>query len=133
MLVGEYNYCYSVVGGEPDRKIEFTRDKKSGTITTVVKALSVDGWKITSQLNGDQINIQMMLTSEKIRALTLERQGKSSSRKPDQNLTQLTPGEQESILKFLEPSGDWRIEITNDVSKDSKFETVVHLDLFNPS
>ncbi|GAH05858.1 unnamed protein product, partial [marine sediment metagenome] len=31
------------------------------------------------------------------------------------------------------PKGSWRIEITNHVGKDPRFEKVVHLNLFKPS
>ncbi|NGX42841.1 MAG: hypothetical protein K940chlam7_01129 [Chlamydiae bacterium] len=135
-IIGESQYTYGA-GNPNNRQVIFARTEEgTNKIIVAVRARTPGGWKEISRLNGDQINVEMMSRSDKVRVLLEERGeggGGHPSRIPDKKLSKLDSSQQEAILKALEPDGKWRVEITNNYDADSKFEKIVQLTLFNPS
>ena len=129
-----YNYTYGA-GSRPNRRIDFLREdlKNGGTIYARVIARIPGGEKEISKINGSQINVEMMTSTEKVKVLMDQRNGIPTKRTPDKKLSELSIIKQGEILSELEPDGHWIIEITNGFGRDPKFEYVDRLNLFNPS
>ena len=132
-VLATYKYTYGA-GSQPNRQIDFveTKDSQNG-IQAIVKACTEGVWTDISCLSGQEINVEMMSTSDKVRAFQQERAGGGTWKTPDRTLAQMETQQQQAILSQLEPIGPWRIEITNGFGSDPRIEKVVHLNLFNSS
>ncbi len=124
-----YRYYYGA-GTEPNRLIEFTRKaSKPQSISAIVKAGTLDKNVIISKINGTEINVEMMSTSDKMKALIAGQ----SVNVPDKPLSELSLEQQNNILRNLEPRGTWRISITNSIGDNPTYEKVVYLSFFDPA
>lgn len=128
-VLATYRYYYGA-GTEPNRLIEFIRKaSKPQSISAIVKAGTLDNNVIISKINGIEIDVEMLSTSEKMKALMAGQ----SVNVHDKPLSQLSIEEQNNILRNLEPRGSWRISITNGIGDNPTYEKVVHLSLFDPA
>jgi hypothetical protein len=129
--LGRYDYCYGN-GLQNNRTIQFQRNgDDAGSVFATVHALTDQGWKEISKLEGNQINVAMMSTSEKMTALISKRRGANVTMVPDRKLSELSVEEQNSILESLNARGTRKLEITNGIGRDPAFEIVVHLSLYD--
>ena len=132
-LIGTYKYMYGA-GTRLNREIRFfRRKKKKETFRAEVYAIVLGKPEKTSDLEGSQISVEMMSTSEKIALLDIRKRGEPVEKKSNKLMSELECTEQDRIIKELQPDGPRRIEITNDFGPDSRLERVVHLSIFNPS
>ena len=134
--ISEYHYTYGIEDRN-NRKIQFRREDPDNpkTVCAVVKGLMQGKWIPVSYLKGDDINVEMMSTTDKIISLMNERNGDIVNNKPDKKLSELSCIEQKNIIDNIKPVGPWRIEIYNSPNNDKypSFEKVTRLSLFNPS
>jgi hypothetical protein len=129
-VLSTYKYCYGS-GSEANRRIVFERsDEGKNDVTAIVHALMGGEWREISRFPASEINIEFATTSQKIERYCAERSGQSMNVDGDKKLSEITPDQQDDILKAFNPKGPWRIEITNDISDDPRFEKVVRLNLF---
>ncbi len=135
-VLGTCNYTYGS-GSVPNREIRFSRTVAHDPKTIHAKVYAHSNSKEKpvkiSELAGHLINVQMANTSEKAKAFQARRIGHPYSLHSDRKLSEMEDDVQKAILKFLEPDGNWRIEITNDIGRDPRFEQIVDLNIFNPS
>ena len=138
-IFAEYSYLFGA-GTEANRKIEFKKDhdEHPTKIAATVYAKVNGEWEKVSDVNGDNINVEMMSTSEKMQTVLARYKGEDppliEQDKTLGHLGALDATTREKLLKIfkkLEPKGQWRVEITNSIGP--KFEKIVKLNLFNPS
>ncbi|NGX30976.1 MAG: hypothetical protein K940chlam8_00335 [Chlamydiae bacterium] len=132
--IGEYYYMYGS-GSSPNRRIQFFKETEHApeTVFAVVDAKVTGNWQKICEVAGRLINVEISSTSEKICAIKAERAGHPYTLKPDKKLSEIVDDFQKAILTSLEPEGNWRIGITNDIGNDPRFEKVAQLNIFNPS
>lgn len=121
--IGMYQYTYGA-GKTPNRVIAF-HDKGA-----VISTCDPKGPVIT-KLPGDKIIVEGASTTEKTQAMIARRSGMYIEIPKDRQWAALSLDEQEAVMQELK-SGGWRIEVTNDIGKDPRFERVVFLSIFNP-
>ncbi|NGX52863.1 MAG: hypothetical protein KR126chlam5_01169 [Candidatus Anoxychlamydiales bacterium] len=133
-VIREYQYLYGA-GSHWNRCLEFmrTEDDDPKTIFVVVKARKHSGWGEISELRRDQVEVEMMTTTDKVRTLKEEKAtGRSLPLSKKTLLSELDNAKQREVLQGIEPIGTWRVTITNDFGSDPIYERVAHLCLFNP-
>ncbi|NGX42460.1 MAG: hypothetical protein K940chlam7_00740 [Chlamydiae bacterium] len=128
MSIGEYEYYYGG-GSKPNRKIEFFREEGSNTITARVRAVTPKGLKDISNLDGSNIEVDQMSTSEKTKKLMAG----EDFFPPTDKLSELGKEKQDVILGALAPIGNWKIEVINGFGTNSEFEKVTRLKITNAS
>ncbi len=131
-LIQTYSY-YNSAGTRPNREIQFFRgcDGKPESIYAVVKGLRSGVWYDISRLDKDQIKLEMMSTSDKIKGLLAERREKEGFEIiQDKRFSELSVEKQDQILHSLGPNGSYRLDITNRFGDDLRFEKVVDLTIF---
>lgn len=136
LSISPYGYHYGW-SAKKNRQIEFVRPDNDPTkIYAKISALKEDGsWICISNLQGDEISVQMESTTNKIKKLWEENVVEPI---PNSNLNELSLDEQDAILGSLEPTGYRRIGIDN-YWKDAPmifsqpFEIPVKLLIFDPS
>ena len=138
IVIGQYRYFYGAGGSLPNRSITFLRDGENPeTIRGEVTAYSKNTKDYTdriSTVDGKNISVEMKSTSQKMEELIKSRSDtKFKLEYPEKNLSDLSGKEQNNLIESFEPNGNWRVEITNDIDRNSRYEKVVHLCLFNPS
>ena len=131
MNVQDYYYTYGA-GTQSNRKVSFNLDENKDFAASV-SALSENKWKEISILRGEQVEIEMMSTSDKVRALIERRKGMSTPMAPNKFFQDLSLKEKKRLINQLEPNGPWRLEMANSTGESAYFETVTKITFFNPS
>jgi len=134
------SYSYSYGGSESDfnRIINFkNKDGSPASLKAKVMTLSAQPVKIAS-VPAHKISVELQSTTEKAQALMLAYSQVGVAHVLQvKTMDCMEIHEQNSILSKVRPSfhkgSGYRIEITNDVGGPNGLETVVKLNLFDPS
>lgn len=132
-MIGKYEYVYGA-GSTPNRKIEFYENR--GIISAKLQGKIQGKWEDMLCANLDEKHIikEGASTTDKVRIMLESRKNNKSPTYPsDKTFCDLQLDEKKYLISKLEPEGEWKIEISNTIGADSRFEEIKSLRFFNPS
>lgn len=130
-LVGTYLYTYGA-GNTPNRKLEFYGDESK--IWGVAQGKTNGSWKLMGEISESNMILEGASTTEKIKLLLEARENlKNPEYPPDRTFDQILYSDRLRVIENLQPSGQYRVTITNHIGANPFFEEITKLTFFNPS
>ena len=131
VLVGTYQYTYGA-GNTPNRALEFYGDGEK--IWGVVKGKTNGSWQHIGNVNECDMILEGASTTRKMQIMLEARQTfKNAEYPPDKRFDQISYDIRLKVIESLQPSGHYRITITNNIGDNPYFEKVEKLTFFDPS
>ncbi len=130
-IVGSYEYVYGA-GNAPNRRIDFLGD---GTqVWGEVSGKRQGVWTRMGSIEETQMTKEGASTSKKVQIMMEAREkGVSPEYPSDKDFNTLRYTEKVRMISKLQPTGNYRISISNDIGTNPLFETVNHLSFFDPT
>ncbi len=130
-LIGCYQYVYGA-GNAPNRKIDFYGD--GNRIWAEVSGKREGNWHEIGRINETQMTKEGASTTEKVRIMMEARKENKSPHYPkDQTFANIHYKQRVDVIDNLQPTGKYRITITNNIGSNPYFEMVEHLSFFDPT
>ena len=129
--IGIYQYTYGS-GNTPNRQIEFYGDGQK--IWGVISKKTQNSWSEIDKITESQMTKEGASTTEKMKLMMEARKSSTSPKYPaDKSFYNIPYIERVKVIKNLEPTGSYRITITNNIGSNPTFEIVDNLIFFDPS
>lgn len=129
--IGCYKYVYGA-GNTPNRKIKFFGD--GNQVWGDVFGKRQGAWLNIGRIDETQMTKEGASTSKKVEIMMEARKENKPVRYPDDKpFNMLSYKRRVSVITHLDPTGNYRISISNKIGRNPNFETVEHLTFFDPT
>ena len=129
--IGQFQYVYGA-GNAPNREIKFYGD--GNKIWGEVSGKARNVWTKIGDIQETSMTREGASTTLKMQIMMKARESFASPQYPeDKAFDKISYNDRIQVIKNLEPTGNYRITITNKIGNNPHFEEVESLTFFDPS